>query len=400
MTSAHEPSAAQALPEWKDYIERLMPVGEAVLKTVPHPDDPQARQETWLTLFSALANGYLGHVYADPDYPEFVSMFNTAFNLYAPNPDYMYTWTPITGTGVYRLRGFRNTARFVEFSILDGYYALGTNKGTFALIDLDALKLAADTSFDLILSKERPKGYAGDWVELEPRASNILLRSVCYDWVRERDAIMSIERMDVPAVRPRFSAAETSARLAALPSWVQTGLIRAYERFTDLESRNLRNRIDIHDYVPMGGTLQQVYLEGLFDLAEDEALILETEVPNSARYWGFLLTDDQFGTIDWMNRQSSLNAFQAVLDKDGKFRGVISLHDPGVPNWLDTGGYLYGGIQGRWNKADSCPMPTTKKVKLADLRAHLPPDTPVVSAAARDASLRDRRMGAQFRRRW
>jgi len=79
---------------------------------------------------------------------------------------------------------------------------------------------------------------------------------------------------------------------------------------------------------------------------------------------------------------------------------VISFKDPGVPNWLDTGGYLYGGIQGRWNKADSCPMPATKKVKLADLRKHLPADTPTVTAAERDASLRDRRMGAQFRRRW
>ena len=398
MSSAELPAAR--LLEWKDYVERLAPVGDAVRKAVPHPDDPQALQETWLTLFSALANGYLGHVYAHPDYPEFVSMFNTALNLYAPNPDYMYTWTPITGTGVYRLRGFRNTARFVEFSILDGYYALGTNKGTFALIDVDGLKLGADTSFELILSQERPLGYAGDWIALEPRASNILLRSVCYDWVRERDAMVSIERMDVPAVRPRRSAIETSARLAALPSWVETGLIKAYQRFADLESRKLRNRIDVHDYVPMGGTLGQVYLEGLFDLAEDEALILETDIPKSVRYWGFLVTDDQFGTVDWMNRQSSLNGHQASLDEDGKFRGVVCSRDPGVPNWLDTGDYRYGGIQGRWNKADSCPMPTTKKVKLRNLREHLPPETPTVSAAARDLQLRERRMGAQFRRRW
>jgi hypothetical protein len=375
-------------------------VGDAVLKTVPHPNDPKAQQETWLSLFSALANGYLGHVYADPDYPEFVSTFNMALNLMAPNPDYMYMWTPITGTGVYRLRGFRNTARFAEFAILDGYYTLGNNKGTIAIIDLESFALGPDTSFDVILSQARPKDYAGDWIELEPRASNILLRSACYDWVHERDAFVAIERMDVPAPRPRFSAEQTAARLAALPSWVEIGLIRGYERFADLESKNLRNRVDVHDYVSLGGTLRQIYLEGLFEIAGDEALILETDIPESARYWGFLLANDQFGTIDWMNRQSSLNGFQAKLDEDGRFRAVISMRDPGVPNWLDTGGYSYGIIQGRWNGCSSSPVPTIKQVKLADLRAHLPPDTPAVTPQARDASLRERRMGAQFRRRW
>ena len=40
------------------------------------------------------------------------------------------------------------------------------------------------------------------------------------------------------------------------------------------------------------------------------------------------------------NRQSSLNGHQAVLDPDGVFRAVISARDPGVPNWLDTGGVI------------------------------------------------------------
>jgi hypothetical protein len=393
-------TSAKDLPEWKDYLAQLLPVGDRVMKKVPKPNDPQARQETWMTLFSAIANAYLSSVYLDTDYPEFVSVFNTAFNLYAPNPDYMYTWTPIDGNGVYRMRGFRNTARFVEFSILDGYYAQGNNKGTFALIDVDKLALGPDTSFDVILGKKRPDGWKGDWIELEPRASNILLRSVCYDWVKERDAMVAIERLDVPAMRPRLSPEEMSKRLSGLASWVETGLLKAYWRFEDLEERKLRNKIEVHDYVPMGGTLDQVYLEGLFDLAEDECLIIETDIPKVSRYWGFLLADDQFGTVNWMHRQSSLNGFQAKLDRDGKFRGVISLKDPGVPNWLDTGGYLYGGIQGRWNKADSCPMPATRKVKLAELRKHLPPETPNVSMAERDAQIRERRMGAQFRRRW
>ena len=151
---------------------------------------------------------------------------------------------------------------------------------------------------------------------------------------------------------------------------------------------------------PWGTFPGQVYLEGLYRLKDDEALILETEVPANCRYWGFLVGDMQFRTVDWVNNQSSLNAFQAKLDSDGKFRAVIARRDPGVPNWLDTGDYGEGVIQGRWNVCDSAPVPTARLVRLSELRRNLPGDTPTVTPAQRDTQLRERRLGAQMRRKW
>ena len=136
------------------------------------------------------------------------------------------------------------------------------------------------------------------------------------------------------------------------------------------------------------------------DIENDEALIIETELPEKVRYWSFLVTDDLFATIDWTNRQSSLNGHQARIDADGRFRAVVSLRDPGVPNWLDTGGCLHGAIQGRWNQASSAPHPTLTRVALEDVRSHIPGDTPVVSPEEREKVLRERRMGAQMRRKW
>jgi hypothetical protein len=101
-----------------------------------------------------------------------------------------------------------------------------------------------------------------------------------------------------------------------------------------------------------------------------------------------------------MQHQSSLNAFQAHIDSDGYVRVVISPSDPGVPNWLDTGGYLRGGIQVRWNNCTSAPNPVATKIKLADMRAHVPAETPAVALAERETALRDRRLAAQMRRRW
>jgi hypothetical protein len=127
---------------------------------------------------------------------------------------------------------------------------------------------------------------------------------------------------------------------------------------------------------------------------------LETELPGRVRYWNIQLNDPLWNSIDWFNHQSSLNAAQAVLDTDGRFRAVISLEDPGVPNWLDPGGHEEGSLMLRWTEASSGPEPTLKLVKLAELRAHLPEDTPTVSFELRQESLRKRRRGAQLRHRW
>ncbi len=101
-----------------------------------------------------------------------------------------------------------------------------------------------------------------------------------------------------------------------------------------------------------------------------------------------------------MNRQSSLNDAQAHIDADGWFRAVISQLDPGVPNWLDKADYPWGIIQMRLYLANDYPEPTIKKVPVADVREHLPADTPVVTPDERQRAARVRREGAQLRRIW
>jgi hypothetical protein len=198
-----------------------------------------------------------------------------------------------------------------------------------------------------------------------------------------------------------MSAEASSARMAEIAEWVEFGLQHWFVHLAESRAKGIVNRFEVHDYSGFtGSSWPQVYLEGLYEIAEDEALIIETELPESVRYWSFLVTDDLFATIDWTNRQSSLNGHQARLDADGRFRGVVAAQDPGVPNWLDTGGCLSGAIQGRWNRASSAPHPSLTRVPLSEVRQHLPEDTPVVGPEDRDHALRRRRMGAQMRRKW
>ncbi len=389
-------------PEWNDFLAGLAPVAKRLVDQIRTPEDPQARQETYRMMMSAIVGGYLGLVYNDPDHPEWVPMLGSALNFAAPVPDFTYTYAPIRGEGVYRIAGHRGTSLFAVLTVSETYFTrTDTPKPGLANYDLDDLTIGDDGRFEVLLSEERPDGYVGDWWFLDPAATNLACRHAMYDWVNEVDPRMTIERLDVPAARPRTSAAELSARMDEVAQWVEYSITHWLVHLADSRDKGIVNRLEVYDYSGFtGASWPQVYLEGLFEIEEDEALIIETDIPDEVRYWSFMLADDLFATVDWTHRQSSLNAHQARVDSDGRFRAVVSVRDPGVPNWLDTGGYRHGAIQGRWNQASSAPQPTITRVALEDVRKHLPSDTPAVSPEQRDAVLRERRMGAQMRRKW
>lgn len=149
-----------------------------------------------------------------------------------------------------------------------------------------------------------------------------------------------------------------------------------------------------------GGIQGQFYYETVFDLRDDEALIIETEYPESHAYASLLLTNEVFETIDWVNNHSSLNGSQWQVNADGKLRVVVAAKDPGVKNWLDTAGYDTGVVQGRWMEASSTPMPTGRLVKVDEVVNLLPSDTHTVTPAEREQVTRDRRAHFQQRVHW
>src|SRR3546814_10882409 len=85
----------------------------------------------------------------------------------------------------------------------------------------------------------------------------------------------------------------------------------------------------------------------------NEALIIESKLPAKCGYSSLILTNDIYETTDWYNNLSSLNGSQLHIATDGMLRIVVSAKAPGVPNWLDTAGYLSGAVQGRWTDCRS-----------------------------------------------
>jgi hypothetical protein len=384
----------------------LAPLGERAAKLSPGPHDEQWRKELYKFLYSQIAVAYVGRLHGDPKYPDFSSMYNEIFNQGFPNPDDTYYQTPIDDDGVYKISGFRGSVRLIYFEVGSGMavpYGTGTLGPSKAVYSIDTLHIGKDGAFEVVLSPTRPAGYQGDWWKLDPAGTSIVVRQRHYDWQNEVDARMAIERLDQPAAKPRPSAREIDANLRKISEWVDTFAKMSLDgpwMVNRLRADGLVNKVKPRDHSNASGLGIQQYVEGIFEIKADEALIIETEIPTGCSYWNFQLADEFWSSIDWVHHQSSLNGFTARLDADGKFRAVVSAQDPGVPNWLDTVGRTTGEIYGRWTKCDSNPTPTVTKVKVADVRKYLPADTPVVSAEARDAAIRLRAKAVQMRKRW
>ena len=392
---AQAQEAAPTTPGWSAFVDQLRDLPGQILAKLPENqrNDPHIQQEVGRLALEALAARSLEAISADVDNPVFLPSLNQTLNVYQPNSDTIYKQTAVDGAGSYRLRGTRGSLRIFKMGQLSRTGPSGNEKVVpLAYGDFNALPVDADGKYDMLLSPARPEGYTVAWWKLEPQANGLVIRQVAADWVKERDPTIAIERLDKPTLRPRESAASLRRRLDALGQETADTALFIVGVPGELRKEGFVNKLKVFDVISgMGGLFGQFYYHGAYDLKDDEALILEAKVPSKCGYYSTILTNDLFETTDWVNNQSSLNDAQSRVDKDGMLRIVISAKDPGVPNWLDTAGNATGVVQGRWTDCNAQPMSALTKVKLADVRKHLPKDTPTVTAEERDRQLRDRR---------
>src|SRR6202000_2070589 len=130
------------------------------------------------------------------------------------------------------------------------------------------------------------------------------------------------DRWDGPPPRGRASPRAFAERLAEIPAIAAHCALAFPGKVQQLRDEGLINRLKVVDFSQMTGLSRQSYYEGAYDLADDEALIIEVPISQPVDYWSLILTNELYETTDWYNNQSSLNDTQAVLDPDGYFRAV------------------------------------------------------------------------------
>ena len=229
------------------------------------------------------------------------------------------------------------------------------------------------------------------------RSSELILREYFYDWANERPSEFRIERLDRPGESVPIEPAATTALFdtiagefaATVPKWFVPSLDDRLHRTNQLRPPAKSASEGLRD---------NAYGSGWFRLEKDQALLIELAEPK-AHLWSFELGNFWWQSLDYVNHTSSLNGFQAVKSSDGRYRLVIALEDPGVPNWLDPVGHREGVIIYRYQLASAeNASPVPRVVPIQELRKVLPADTPRISREARGQEIQMRKLHAA--RRW
>jgi Protein of unknown function (DUF1214) len=384
---------------WDQCLDEMRSAGRFIDTSIVPADSDDMAAEAVDYLLMTLASAYVLMTRSDPDYPEFLPWVGHVFNYGAPNPDATYYYTTIDGNGSYRIAGNRNTVHWVNF--LTGYDFWGfeeTPGKSFPSKNLDDFDINPDGSFEILLSNTRPAGYSGNWMALLPETNYFVVRQFTYK-PDEVDARMAIERLDKTTTPKLHDRATTEARINKVIAHLKTSS-KAWPSFPGWLKPYPAN--SFHEF-PLKGTGEaegQNYLETLYEIPADQALIIEFKMPQPCFYWNIQIDDRLWRTLEYVNRHTSFNGHTDRADSDGTVRIVVAHQDPGVANWVDTCGIEQGHILLRFQGVDGKPDLPTKRVPFGEINQHLPADTKRVTAPEREQALNEWRMARQMRRSW
>jgi len=180
-------------------------------------------------------------------------------------------------------------------------------------------------------------------------------------------AQLAIEPLDSPAPPARPTDDSLAEQLTSM-AWTIAKLVTLYKTIKPelLESPNTLVTAEASDLGAADTTPDNLYMIGTFRLVEDEALVIDLEPP-ATRYWSVTLENVWHECIEPRRRHSSLTNAAAVPNAEGLIRIVASASDPGVDNWLDTGGRHRGFVIVRWLDNPTAPPLSTKVMPLAQV---------------------------------
>jgi hypothetical protein len=217
-------------------------------------------------------------------------------------------------------------------------------------------------------------------VVLEPGTAQLAIRETHFEKTPERLSRLRVElvpRAGEPVPPPILSEDDLAPKLEFAALFLSFVASTALQMWHDAESNmntfggqaGAEHVAAQDDEVRTHSNAEMTYHGGRFSLAADEALVVTVHEPDSPfLYWGLTLTSPWMESFDSRYTTTALNNHTAKRSDDGSWTLVIAPRNPGVDNWLDTGGRLEGYMLVRWVLADGPPHPSAAVVPIADLR--------------------------------
>lgn len=255
------------------------------------------------------------------------------------NPDSVYRVIPISGAERYVIRGSVPSPRLTE-----NYFTLwNAHMGTVDVLDGKGLVLDDDGGFEIFVDADE-QGDRANHIRSSPEAVEFYIRDVIADWANERPNRLEIERLGDAPTTPERSFDQKVADAQAMLIKNIDNTMRWNAQALDKPANGFDFTIDRDSD---GALRNQLYIMGHFDLADDQALVIEIGL-GGADYFLAPITNIWGTTNDIVHRTSSLNLTQSVRDTPDTLTYVVSVRDPGVWNWLDPCDMAQGLLTLRW----------------------------------------------------
>ena len=349
---------------WRDFCRALEAAGDIVLaRTTPVTPIDRAEGYRYLTRLARIGlEMMLEH--SDPDFPTFYSASHPTGKIGGDNPDNLYQNATIAGDREYRIWGRRNTVPYLSFGTKANRYATEGTMASTGELEAAEMVFARDGSFEIAVSRERKPG---NWLPIAADSSMLLVRQTFLDRPSEVAADVHIERVGGPEKPEPLTPANLDRGLAAAAAFV-TGTARTFVNWVE-EFRKYPNA-----FAPFpqetcyrtGGDPLIYYLHGYWQVGPDEALVIDTDVPE-CEIWNFQLDNYWMESLDYRYLPACWNKHTAKYNADGSVTFVIAAGDSGVGNFMDTAGHTCGSMLLRWTRAKTHPLPRCRVVKLASL---------------------------------
>jgi hypothetical protein len=302
------------------------------------------------------------------------------------NPDSVYRVIPISGDERYEIHG-----RVGEHRMTENYFTLwDANMGTVDVLNGRTMQVESDGSFTITVDADPANGRPNH-VRSTADAHEFYIRDVLLDWGRDDPNHVEIQRLGGSpgtAARTRDEQAEATAAMMA-----------HFANFTGKLSHGVYKMPPNHFNLAwsadkVGAMRNQVYVMGRFDLAEDEAFVVDVG-DGGAEYFTVPLSNIWGTTLELVDSTGSLNKAQSVANDDGGYTYVISPVNPGVANWIDSDGLREGILTLRMAEFGKDgpreDLGARGRVITLDRLDDEVPHLPRVSAEQRAAQLGDRR---------
>jgi hypothetical protein len=349
---------------WGRFCDTLKMAGNTIMGPKV-PADPLCRAEgfRYLTrITNAALQVFVEH--NDPLAPVLLRVVHETAKMGADNPDNYYQNAAISGEHEYRIWGNRGTVHYLAFATQHGNYGESRGMPPTGHLDASNIDIGPDGSFEIICSAdEKP----GNWLPMTKETGTLIVRQTFLDRQNEEIADIHIECIGQDGRPTPFDpircakGLQTSAGLAL-------GASMLFASWTEGFKKHINKLPQMPPEVSnaAGGVPEIAYYHSYWELAPDEALVIET-TPPECDHWNFQLNNYWMESLDYRYYPIHVNKHTAKYRPDGSVQVVVAAENKGFDNWIDTVGHSYGTMLWRWVRASDNPEPQTRVVKLAEL---------------------------------